>query len=182
MIKLCLQYQLIRRSDGVTRAFCSLKECGWKLIKGLNSYNTKSNRVRIVRTPGGNLRYLHIKKKGTAPKCGDCGIKLPGVRFDKKELPSSGNLLVYLLTPSFYIDSRASAKRICKTVEAEENSTARVWWVTVCQLCEGSGCACFPHRGAEDSQESAEGVEGEEELTESPYWFSNQDDTCFVHR
>lgn len=42
-------------------------------------YNTKSNKVRVVKTPGGKLRYLHIKKAGTAPKCGDCGIKLPGV-------------------------------------------------------------------------------------------------------
>ncbi|KAL4780756.1 ribosomal protein L34e-domain-containing protein [Aspergillus varians] len=44
-----------------------------------NTYNTRSNRVRIVKTPGGVLRYQHIKKQGTAPKCGDCGIKLPGV-------------------------------------------------------------------------------------------------------
>lgn len=42
-------------------------------------YNTRSNKVRIVKTPGGELRYLHLKKRGTAPKCGDCGIKLPGV-------------------------------------------------------------------------------------------------------
>ncbi|KAG5456144.1 MAG: hypothetical protein BJ554DRAFT_4196 [Olpidium bornovanus] len=27
---------------------------------------------------GGRLVYHHIKKPGTAPKCGDCGIKLPG--------------------------------------------------------------------------------------------------------
>lgn len=33
----------------------------------------------MIKTPGGQLRYLHIKKKGTPPKCGDCGIKLPGV-------------------------------------------------------------------------------------------------------
>jgi large subunit ribosomal protein L34e len=45
----------------------------------LDRYNTRSNKVRIVKTPGGELRYLHLKKKGTAPKCGDCGIKLPGV-------------------------------------------------------------------------------------------------------
>ncbi|KAJ5386758.1 60S ribosomal protein L34-B [Penicillium cosmopolitanum] len=44
-----------------------------------NPYNTRSNKVRIIKTPGGELRYLHLKKKGTAPKCGDCGIKLPGV-------------------------------------------------------------------------------------------------------
>ncbi|KAI0127854.1 60S ribosomal protein L34-B-like protein [Xylariales sp. AK1849] len=44
-----------------------------------NPYPTTSNLVRIVKTPGGELRTLHIKKKGTAPKCGDCGTKLPGV-------------------------------------------------------------------------------------------------------
>ncbi|CAC9889712.1 unnamed protein product [Aureobasidium pullulans] len=43
------------------------------------SYNTRSNKVRVIKTPGGELRYLHIKKKGTAPKCGDCGVKLAGV-------------------------------------------------------------------------------------------------------
>ncbi|KAL5419649.1 60S ribosomal protein L34B [Paraphaeosphaeria minitans] len=42
-------------------------------------YNTTSNNVRVIKTPGGQLRYLHIKKKGTAPKCGDCGTKLPGI-------------------------------------------------------------------------------------------------------
>merc|ERR1712000_249242 len=30
-------------------------------------------------TPGGSLRLLHLKKRGTAPKCGDCGTKLPGI-------------------------------------------------------------------------------------------------------
>jgi large subunit ribosomal protein L34e len=44
-----------------------------------SSYNTRSNKVRIIKTPGGKLRYLHLKKRGTAPKCGDCKIKLPGL-------------------------------------------------------------------------------------------------------
>ncbi|KAK3944226.1 ribosomal protein L34e [Diplogelasinospora grovesii] len=44
-----------------------------------NPYNTTSNRTRIIKTPGGDLRLLHIKKRGTAPKCGDCGSKLPGI-------------------------------------------------------------------------------------------------------
>ena len=43
-------------------------------------YNTKSNRRRVVKTPGGKLVYHHLKKRGTAPKCGDCGVALPGVR------------------------------------------------------------------------------------------------------
>jgi len=43
------------------------------------SYNTKSNKVRVSRTPGGKLVYLKVKKAGTAPKCGDCGTKLAGI-------------------------------------------------------------------------------------------------------
>merc|ERR1712000_755181 len=44
-----------------------------------NPYNTRSNRTRVVKTPGGELRLLHIKKRGTVPKCGDCGNKLSGI-------------------------------------------------------------------------------------------------------
>ena len=43
------------------------------------SYNTKSNKTRVIKTPGGKLAVLHIKKKASAPKCGDCGVALPGV-------------------------------------------------------------------------------------------------------
>lgn len=32
-----------------------------------------------MKTPGGKLVYHHIKKLATSPKCGDCGIALPGV-------------------------------------------------------------------------------------------------------
>ncbi|CCG82345.1 60S ribosomal protein L34 [Taphrina deformans PYCC 5710] len=42
-------------------------------------YNTRSNRVRIVKTPGNTLRYQHLKKLGKSPKCGDCGTALPGI-------------------------------------------------------------------------------------------------------
>lgn len=44
-------------------------------------YNTTSNRRRVVKTPGGKLVYHSIGKLATAPKCGDCGIALPGVRL-----------------------------------------------------------------------------------------------------
>ncbi|KAL8922746.1 MAG: hypothetical protein Q9172_003461 [Xanthocarpia lactea] len=44
-----------------------------------NPYNTRSNKVRVVKTPGGKLQYQHLKKRGSPPKCGDCGIKLPGI-------------------------------------------------------------------------------------------------------
>ena len=42
-------------------------------------YNTRSNIVRKIRTPGGRLVLHHQKKKGSAPKCGDCPLILPGI-------------------------------------------------------------------------------------------------------
>ncbi|KAL8279136.1 hypothetical protein RQP46_008392 [Phenoliferia psychrophenolica] len=48
-------------------------------LRTRKSYNTPSNRRRIVKTPGGKLRYLQIKKLPTSPKCGDCHIALPGI-------------------------------------------------------------------------------------------------------
>ncbi|KAJ5500091.1 hypothetical protein N7453_009142 [Penicillium expansum] len=70
-----------------------------------NPYNTRSNKVRIIKTPGGELRYLHLKKKGTAPKCGDCGIKLPGVSTPPASLPS---------VPASTLRSRAPKKNVSR--------------------------------------------------------------------
>ncbi|XP_033110129.1 large ribosomal subunit protein eL34-like [Antedon mediterranea] len=43
------------------------------------SYNTKSNLVKISKTPGGKLTYLYQKKRASPVRCGDCRCKLPGV-------------------------------------------------------------------------------------------------------
>nr|BAN20256.1 ribosomal protein L34b [Riptortus pedestris] len=43
------------------------------------SYNTKSNRRRIVRTPGGRLVYQYLKKPKRIPRCGQCKDKLRGI-------------------------------------------------------------------------------------------------------
>merc|ERR1719163_2581927 len=42
-------------------------------------YNTKSNRVRPVKTPGGRLVLQVLKKKAALPKCGDCKAPLLGL-------------------------------------------------------------------------------------------------------
>merc|ERR1711957_400235 len=42
-------------------------------------YNTKSNRLRFLRTPGGRLSTHVVKKKPSGPKCGDCKKKLHGI-------------------------------------------------------------------------------------------------------
>ncbi|ORY98071.1 60S ribosomal protein L34-B [Syncephalastrum racemosum] len=44
------------------------------------SYNTRSNRVSVVKTPGGKLTYQYNKKPVKAPRCGDCGEGLPGIK------------------------------------------------------------------------------------------------------
>ncbi|KAH6902008.1 60s ribosomal protein l34-b [Coprinopsis sp. MPI-PUGE-AT-0042] len=41
-------------------------------LRKRNPYNTTSNRRRVVKTPGGKL-------PASAPKCGDCGVALPGI-------------------------------------------------------------------------------------------------------
>ncbi|XP_076440411.1 large ribosomal subunit protein eL34-like [Babylonia areolata] len=43
------------------------------------SYNTRSNRRCVSKTPGGKLVYLYTKKLGATPKCGDCKTKLRGL-------------------------------------------------------------------------------------------------------
>ncbi|XP_065834124.1 large ribosomal subunit protein eL34-like [Oscarella lobularis] len=55
------------------------------------SYNTKSNRRRVSKTPGGRLVYLYTKKPGKVPCCGDCKLPmrgLPAVRPKKLQLLS----------------------------------------------------------------------------------------------
>lgn len=46
------------------------------------SYNTRSNKRRVVKTPGGRLTYQYVKKSPSFPKCGDpsCKVRLSGVR------------------------------------------------------------------------------------------------------
>merc|ERR1711963_1089795 len=44
------------------------------------SYNTRSNRRKITRTPGGKLVFQYLKKRPSVPKCPMTGIKLKGVK------------------------------------------------------------------------------------------------------
>ncbi|RHZ47073.1 hypothetical protein Glove_593g6 [Diversispora epigaea] len=43
------------------------------------SYNTRSNRVKVIKTPGGHLTWQYDKKPAKGPRCGDCGTRLPGI-------------------------------------------------------------------------------------------------------
>lgn len=45
-----------------------------------HSYNTRSNRVAPVRTPGGRLSAGKLKKTTKGPKCSDCKTSLAGIK------------------------------------------------------------------------------------------------------
>eukprot|EP00008_Paramoeba_atlantica_P009990 CAMPEP_0201481812 /NCGR_PEP_ID=MMETSP0151_2-20130828/6078_1 /ASSEMBLY_ACC=CAM_ASM_000257 /TAXON_ID=200890 /ORGANISM="Paramoeba atlantica, Strain 621/1 / CCAP 1560/9" /LENGTH=71 /DNA_ID=CAMNT_0047864185 /DNA_START=62 /DNA_END=274 /DNA_ORIENTATION=+ len=44
-----------------------------------HAYATKSNRTRVVKTPGGKLTVHYRKKNGAGVKCGGCGRVLAGI-------------------------------------------------------------------------------------------------------
>ncbi len=44
------------------------------------SYNTASNQVKKVKTPGGKLVLQYVKKRGTLPKCPMTGQRLRGIK------------------------------------------------------------------------------------------------------
>ena len=44
-----------------------------------HSYNTRSNKTTVVKTPGGRLALQYVAKRGKGPACGDCGRRLPGI-------------------------------------------------------------------------------------------------------
>ncbi len=44
-----------------------------------NNFNTKSNKTKVVKTPGGRLTLHVIKKSSKGPRCGDCKGRIQGV-------------------------------------------------------------------------------------------------------
>jgi len=44
-----------------------------------HSYNTTSNKVKLVKTPGGRLTVHYRTKLTKGPRCGDCGTHIQGV-------------------------------------------------------------------------------------------------------
>ncbi|KAJ7640191.1 ribosomal protein L34e-domain-containing protein [Mycena rosella] len=62
-----------------TRGACSNRKFLSLHVRKRQPYNTTSNRRRVVKTPSGKLVYHHLKKIASSPKCGDCGVGLPGI-------------------------------------------------------------------------------------------------------
>ena len=49
-------------------------------FKRRHAYSTKSNVLKVVKTPGGRLVGAYKSKNRAGPKCGDCKNSLPGVK------------------------------------------------------------------------------------------------------
>lgn len=49
-------------------------------FKRRHPYATKSNALKVKKTPGGRLVAHHHAKKRSGPKCGDSGEILPGIK------------------------------------------------------------------------------------------------------
>ena len=77
-----LKIFLFPRSSAATRT--SSSSSGLRMVQRITyrrrlSYNTRSNRRKIVRTPGGRLTFQYLKKRPSVPKCPMTGLKLKGI-------------------------------------------------------------------------------------------------------
>ncbi|KAJ3616068.1 hypothetical protein Zmor_012085 [Zophobas morio] len=96
------------------------------------SYNTRSNKFKIVKTPGARLVISYLKKKGSVPKCGDCGSQLAGLKASRpyalKRLSRRhktvtrayggsrcGKCVRQRIVRAFLIEERDIAKRLLKS-------------------------------------------------------------------
>merc|ERR1711890_76456 len=79
-----------------------------------NPYYTRSNKIKVVKTPGGKLVAQHVKKAASRVKCGDCGSALAGIST---------------LRPREY----AQVSKTHKTVQ-------RAYGGSMCQLCQRKNC------------------------------------------
>jgi large subunit ribosomal protein L34e len=44
-----------------------------------NNFNTRSNKVKKVKTPGGVVKVQYLEKRAKGPRCGDCKCEISGV-------------------------------------------------------------------------------------------------------
>ena len=44
-----------------------------------NNFNTRSNKVKKVKTPGGVVKVQNVEKRATGPRCGDCKCQISGI-------------------------------------------------------------------------------------------------------
>merc|ERR1712126_3622 len=96
------------------------------------SYNTSSNKRKIVKTPGGRLVYQRIGKAAKAPVCGDTGNVSP------------------------WYQSRSSTP-IGSILQTPKDRYPCLRWFPLWRCCPIPNHPCFPHRRTEDCRQGIEG-------------------------
>jgi large subunit ribosomal protein L34e len=101
-----------------------------------NNFNTKSNKTKVVKTPGGRLTVHVVKKASKGPRCGDCKGKIIGVPalrpFEYKGLAKSQRTVARAYGGSrcmactrdrvkraFFLEEQKAVKAIIAEKEAE---------------------------------------------------------------
>merc|ERR1711931_377928 len=86
------------------------------------AWNTRSNRRRVSKTPGGKLVFLYTGKRGTVTKCGDTGKDLqPGRTTRRSKTVSrayggvvSAAALKRRITRAFLIEEQKIVRKVVK--------------------------------------------------------------------
>ena len=110
------------------------------------SYNTKSNKTKLIRTPGGKLVLQYLKKRPSVPKCPLTGLKLKGVTpatNQEKARMSRRQKTVFRCLESTFLDFHVF------------NNIQGIWRSFEPQGSEGKDREGFSYRGAENSYEGA---------------------------
>ncbi|KAL2913108.1 60S ribosomal protein L34B [Polyrhizophydium stewartii] len=106
------------------------------------SYNTKSNKTRVSKTPGARLTVLHINKKAGLPKCGDCGTALAGIpalrptRYARLSRPQKNVTRAYggsrcstcvrdRIVRAFLVEEQKIVKKVIKSQETEAKKSKK---------------------------------------------------------
>merc|ERR1711990_442356 len=92
------------------------------------SYNTSSNKRKIVKTPGGRLVYQRIGKAAKAPVCGDTGNVLRGIKAGRP-------------------------RQLAQYSKRQKTVTLCLRWFPLWRCCPIPNHPCFPHRRTEDCRQ-----------------------------
>eukprot|EP00871_Galdieria_phlegrea_P000215 jgi/Galph1/1194/GphlegSOOS_G6063.1 len=107
-------------------------------LRRRHPYNTRSNKVKKVRTPGGRLVVHNVGKKGTVPRCGDTGKPLQGIpalrpieysRISKRQKKVTraygGNLcgqaVKERILRAFLVEEQKLVKKVLKAQKAQKS-------------------------------------------------------------
>ncbi|RAL50842.1 hypothetical protein DM860_015989 [Cuscuta australis] len=109
-----------------------------------HSYATKSNKQRVVKTPGGKLVYQPTNKRANGPKCPVTGKRIQGIphlrpaQYKRSRLPRnrrtvnrpyggvlSGGAVRERIIRAFLVEEQKIVKKVLKIQKTKEKQAAR---------------------------------------------------------